>query len=63
MTRLVVLLEAGKIQAPSARAEVYWLVGQYAPMGLLETVGPDVVRVGAKGFVNEVRCSLPRHQC
>lgn len=37
-----------------ARSTVYWLVGQYADEGLLETVGPDTVRLGAKGFANEV---------
>ncbi|GAA6038326.1 hypothetical protein JCM8097_003945 [Rhodosporidiobolus ruineniae] len=44
----------GKIQDPHARATVYWLVGQYAAdEGLLEGVGPDVVRLGARGFADE----------
>lgn len=53
ITRLVILLEAGKIKTAVARANVYWLVGQFG-VNLLETVGPDVIRVGAKGFENEV---------
>lgn len=55
ITRLIELLREDKISAPVARSTVYWLVGQYAEEGLLETVGPDTVRLGAKGFANEVR--------
>lgn len=58
ITRLVELLQAGKITAPTARATVYWLVGQYAGEGLLDTVGPDTVRLGAKGFADEVRAGI-----
>lgn len=54
ITKLVVLLEAGKINAPAARATVYWLVGQFASEGFVESVGPDLVRLGAKGFADEV---------
>lgn len=49
------LLEGGTVKAPMARANVYWLVGQFAAEGLLESVGPDAVRLGAKGFAEEVR--------
>lgn len=55
--KLVLLMHTGRIQSPVARASVYWLVGQYAEEGLMESVGPDTVRLGAKGFVEEVRFS------
>lgn len=55
---LVVLLEAGRIKAPTARATVYWLVGQFADEGFVESLGPDLVRTGAKGFAEEVRVLL-----
>lgn len=53
ITRLVTLLASGQISTAPARATVYWLVGQYAHEGLLDTVGPDLVRIGAKGFADE----------
>jgi len=53
ITRLVGLLASGKVTTPPARATVYWLAGQYAHEGLIETVGPDLVRIGAKGFAAE----------
>lgn len=34
---------------------MYWLVGQFAAHGLVEGCGPDVVRLGAKNFADEVR--------
>jgi AP-3 complex subunit beta len=52
--RLVRLLETNKIKSPAARATVYWLVGEYAVEGLLETVAADVLRLGAKSFETEV---------
>lgn len=54
ISKLVGLMEAGKIKAATARATVYWLVGQFASEGLVESVGPDLVRTGAKGFAEEV---------
>ncbi|KAI5474955.1 AP-3 complex subunit beta-2 [Pseudohyphozyma bogoriensis] len=51
--KLVLLLEAGRIKAPVARANIYWLVGQYAAEGLYDTVAPDAVRLGVKGFAEE----------
>ncbi|GAA5995986.1 uncharacterized protein JCM10292_004872 [Rhodotorula paludigena] len=56
ITRLASYLCAGRIADPAARATVYWLVGQYAEEGLVEGCGPDVVRLGTKGFAQE---SLP----
>ncbi|KDE09873.1 hypothetical protein MVLG_00271 [Microbotryum lychnidis-dioicae p1A1 Lamole] len=53
ITRLVDLLEADRIKAPTARATIYWLVGQFVPGGLVSTVAPDVVRLGAIGFAVE----------
>lgn len=58
ITRLVVLLEAGKIKVPTARANIYWLIGQFAGDGLTETIAPDAVRLGAKGFSTEVSLKL-----
>ncbi|ORY50688.1 Clathrin/coatomer adaptor, adaptin-like protein [Leucosporidium creatinivorum] len=53
ISKLVGLMDAGKIKAPTARATVYWLVGQFANEGLVESVGPDLVRTSAKGFAEE----------
>ncbi|KAI8988004.1 adaptin N terminal region-domain-containing protein [Mycotypha africana] len=39
------------VKAPKARANIYWLMGQYAEM--LPKVGPDVIRQAAKNFVQE----------
>lgn len=46
---LVKLLETLKV--PMARANILWLVGQYAET--LPKVGPDVLRQAVKNFVNE----------
>lgn len=46
---LVKLLETLKV--PMARANILWLVGQYAET--LPHVGPDVLRQAVKNFVNE----------
>ncbi|KAI9280476.1 adaptin N terminal region-domain-containing protein [Sporodiniella umbellata] len=46
---LVKLLE--NIHVPKARANVFWLVGQYAE--ILPKVGPDVLRQAVKGFTKE----------
>lgn len=53
------------ITNPSARASVYWLVGQYAASDEKPAFGigwegiaswvPDILRKGAKGFTEEVR--------
>lgn len=60
ITRLVLLLENGKIKAPTARADIFWLVGQFAEVGTVgESVGPDLIRIGAKGFIEEVRFAFP----
>ncbi|BGO94399.1 hypothetical protein NBRC10512_002097 [Rhodotorula toruloides] len=53
ITRLASYLYTGKIKNTSARATVYWLVGQFAADGLVEGCGPDVVRLGAKNFAEE----------
>jgi vesicle coat complex subunit len=47
---LVKLLDT--IKVPTARANIIWLVGQYAQV--LPRVGPDVLRQAVKNFVNEV---------
>ncbi|KAI8087604.1 adaptin N terminal region-domain-containing protein [Gilbertella persicaria] len=46
---LVKLLDT--IKVPMARANILWLVGQYA--GTLPKVGPDVLRQAVKNFINE----------
>ncbi|KAM0791866.1 hypothetical protein ACM66B_004123 [Microbotryomycetes sp. NB124-2] len=51
--KLVALLHENKIGQPAARASIYWLVGQFAEDGLVETIAPDTVRVGAKNFAHE----------
>ncbi|KAK4046763.1 AP-3 complex subunit beta [Microbotryomycetes sp. JL201] len=51
--KLVALLHENKIGQPAARASIYWLVGQFAEDGLLDTIAPDTVRVGAKNFAQE----------
>ncbi|SCZ95255.1 BZ3500_MvSof-1268-A1-R1_Chr11-2g03386 [Microbotryum saponariae] len=53
ITRLVDLLEADRIKTPTARATIYWLVGQFVSDGLVSTVAPDVIRLGAIGFAEE----------
>ncbi|GAA5860737.1 hypothetical protein JCM1840_001947 [Sporobolomyces johnsonii] len=53
ITRLVLHMHSGRIQDPTARATVYWLVGQCAAEGLVEGCGPDTVRLGAKSFTQE----------
>ncbi|KAF9157245.1 AP-3 complex subunit beta-2 [Actinomortierella ambigua] len=40
-----------QIKEPNARANVFWLVGQYC--GRLATIAPDVLRQGAKSFTSE----------
>lgn len=57
ITRLASYLYTGKVTDPVARSTIYWLVGQFAREGLLEGCGPDVVRLGAKQFAEEVRLS------
>lgn len=53
---LVRLLDSGRIVAPAARANVYWLLGQFCREGdLLADVVADTVRLGVKGFAEEVR--------
>lgn len=47
---LVKLLDTLKV--PMARANILWLVGQYAET--LPKVGPDVLRQAVKNFANEV---------
>lgn len=53
ITRLASYLYTGKVTDAVARSTIYWLVGQFAPEGLLEGCGPDVVRLGAKQFAEE----------
>lgn len=55
ISQLIDLMEDARIVTPSARDDVYWLVGQYAGEGLLEDGAPDLLRLGAKGFAEEVR--------
>lgn len=37
--------------APTARASIFWLVGEYA--SLLPTAAPDVLRIGVRSFASE----------
>lgn len=55
IARLASYLYTSKVTDPIARSTIYWLVGQFAQDGLLEGCGPDVVRLGAKQFAEEVR--------
>ena len=58
---LVALLESGRIVAPAARANVYWLLGQFCREGdLLADVVADTVRLAVNGFADEVNHSSPR---
>lgn len=41
-----------EITEPLARANIFWLVGQYCSQ--LQTVAPDVLRKAAKSFCSEV---------
>lgn len=43
---------ADKVQIPSAKASVLWLVGEYC--NLVPKIAPDVLRKAAKHFCNEV---------
>jgi vesicle coat complex subunit len=42
-----------EITEPLARANIFWLVGQYSSQ--LQTIAPDVLRKAAKTFATEVR--------
>lgn len=42
-----------EITEPLARANIFWLVGQYSNQ--LQTIAPDVLRKAAKSFTTEVR--------
>lgn len=42
-----------EITEPLARANIFWLVGQYSSQ--LQTIAPDVLRKAAKSFTSEVR--------
>ncbi|KAG0220258.1 AP-3 complex subunit beta-2 [Mortierella sp. NVP41] len=44
-----------EITEPLARANIFWLVGQYSSQ--LQTVAPDVLRKAAKSFANESESS------
>ena len=44
---------ADKVQVPSAKASILWLVGEYC--GIVSKIAPDVLRKAAKNFPNEVR--------
>ncbi len=66
VARLAKQLDA--ITNPSARASVYWLVGQFADGESIHISGvgwegvalwvPDILRKGVKGFTKEVSPSL-----
>lgn len=43
---------ADKVQVPSAKASILWLVGEYCT--LVPKIAPDVLRKAAKNFCNEV---------
>jgi len=69
ITRLVSHLQSGQIRDPTAKATVYWLVGQCVGEDgekmLKEGCAADVVRLGARDFASEVRsfpafCYMPR---
>lgn len=49
--RLAKLLD--KTTVPVARANIFWLVGQYTEN--ISTAAPDILRKGVKGFTEEVR--------
>lgn len=59
ISTLVQYLTADKMQSSQARADVYWLVGQFADEGPLTTFAPDVLRCAAKAFPTEVRLVFP----
>lgn len=42
------------VSAPTARASIFWLVSEN--LSILPNVAPDVLRIGAFGFVNETEC-------
>jgi AP-3 complex subunit beta len=48
--RLAKLLD--KTTVPVARANIFWLVGQYAEN--ISTAAPDILRKAVKGFTDEV---------
>jgi vesicle coat complex subunit len=48
--RLAKLLDTTTV--PVARANIFWLVGQYADN--INTVAPDILRKAVKGFADEV---------
>ncbi|KAM0748595.1 ARM repeat-containing protein [Meredithblackwellia eburnea MCA 4105] len=51
---LVQLLDTGRIRSPTAKSNIYWLLGQYCDQGkILEQCVPDAVRVGARNFAEE----------
>lgn len=41
-----------RVQVPSAKASILWLVGEYCT--LVPKIGPDVLRKCAKTFITEV---------
>ena len=41
-----------KVEIPSAKASILWLVGEYC--NLVPKIAPDVLRKAAKNFINEV---------
>jgi hypothetical protein len=56
ISRLSGLLISGKIKVATAKANVYWLVGQYAiEEPEVQKFAVEVVRVAVKGFHSEVR--------
>ena len=54
IAQLVGLLQNGSIASTLSRASIYHLVGQYAEEGALDSFAPDVLRIAAKGFAEEV---------
>jgi AP-3 complex subunit beta len=53
VVRLAKLLD--KTTVPVARANIFWLVGQYAEN--ITAVAPDILRKAVKGFTDEVMVS------
>ena len=54
LQRLVKLNLVHRLKTPTARADVYWLVGQYCTHIL--PIAPDLLRLGVKDFISEASC-------
>ena len=59
LERLVKLNLGNRLTIPHARADVYWLVGQYC--GHIGSMAPDILRLGVKDFTSEVSSPTVLH--